>query len=209
MLYNIYVYKYYIYKDIINEIKKYQFDREYYNDIEVYSIYNLKSKCLIEAQFDNTIYLYNNFTVCIYKNYNIVIFLTEKYQHIKSFCKDINLVKYNLLSIDCFKALTNREFSRSLTNINLQFDYSNNEGETFELTGSEIDGLEVLYDLGLKNCYENVKIKSYSIQPLKSRYIMNIKSINRIEIKRKCEIKEIMDMLFRFVDRISLCEVNR
>ena len=202
MLNNIYVYRYLKYTDIVKKIDKYKFIKKYeYEDIESYYIYNPKSK--------DTIYLYDKFNIHIFRKEKIVVFITEKYQYIKNFCMDDNLIKYNLLSIECFKSLVSKEFNRSLTNINIQFDYIDDEGEDFELIGSEIDALEIIYDMGFKNNYDNIKIKSYSMQPLKCNYIMHIKSTNKIEIKKKCSEYDLIEMIIRLVTTISIGGNNK
>ncbi|MDB8804419.1 hypothetical protein [Romboutsia sp. 1001216sp1] len=210
MLNNIYVYKYMKYTDIVRKVEEYQFNKiDYYENIEVYSIYNLKSKSLIECEENNTVYLYDKFNLYIFKNEKIVVFTTKKYQYIKRFCNDKNLVKYNLLSVECFKLLASKDFSRSLTNLNIQFDYIDNEGEDFELIGSEIDGMEVIYDMGFKGNYENIKIKSYSIQPLKCNYLINIRSVNRIEVKKKCSENEIIETVIKLITTISAGGIDK
>lgn len=137
-------------------------------------------------------------TIIVYKKFNVVSLsnlyeneLTNKFKRI------------NLLDIELFKKIFEKNFSNNLCSIGLIFD--DNE-DCIEYIGNRLTELEFLSEYDFYSEFTTIKLKYYSIQPNGYRYLIKISEFNKIQFNKKYKESDIETIIMKLIEFVIVKE---
>ena len=114
------------------------------------------------------------------------------------------LIKVNLLEKDIFENIFVYNISNNLCNVSIDIDILGSEEELVEFEGMKLMDLNLLDDFDFFDNESEIKLKSYSIQPLGYKYILKINSVNKLQFNNKYDINDIEDIILKLIFLIKL-----
>lgn len=139
----------------------------------------------------------------IINKFSIIAVITEKYSYIKNFydCEILN--KINLLDNRIFKSILDSKFSDNLVKLNMSTLSLDAVIDEVELIGNKLQYSEVLYNFNSYILDDETRIYSYSFEPINYKFIANVSSMNKIEIRNKSiNLDEIMYFTYDFINKV-------
>lgn len=142
--------------------------------------------------------------VFIYNNINILAIMANKNNHMNKLKGISFLKKVNLLEKDIFENIFVYNISNNLCNVSIDIDILGSEEELVEFEGMKLMDLNLLDDFDFFDSESEIKLKSYSIQPLGYKYILKINSVNKLQFNNKYDINDIEDIILKLIFLIKL-----
>lgn len=142
--------------------------------------------------------------VFIYNNINILAIMANKNNHMNKLKGISFLKKVNLLEKDIFENIFVYNISNNLCNVSIDIDILGSEEELVEFEGMKLMDLNLLDDFDFFDNESEIKLKSYSIQPLGYKYILKINSVNKLQFNNKYDINDIEDIILKLIFLIKL-----
>ena len=88
--------------------------------------------------------------------------------------------------------------------MSIDIDILGSEEELVEFEGMKLMDLNLLDDFDFFDSESEIKLKSYSIQPLGYKYILKINSVNKLQFNNKYDINDIEDIILKLIFLIKL-----
>ncbi|MDU4604532.1 MAG: hypothetical protein E6Y31_09805 [Clostridium perfringens] len=173
----------------------------YYNDylhlLKSIESFKLKSKILNENydKYEIELDKFNSTYLIIYKNINLTAICCSQYKDICFLDIFKFFKKVNLLDKYIFNNLFIKKFTRNLCKLAIDIDILGDDEEVVEFNGYKLSESTILEDFEINNLNSLTKLKSYSIQPSGYKYLINVKSTNRLEFSKRFKQNEIEEIL--------------
>ena len=175
---NVYLYYYNDYQKILHIIKEKKTLKDVYIDKD-YDLYILSNKD-------------RELKIILFKSKKIMSIICEKYRDIVSLNIIDSVTKINLLDKRLFNNIFELGVSNNLCKIVVDIDIIGDEFELVELNGLNLLNLDIIHDFEIQDINSNTNLKSYSFQPYGYKYLISIKSINKIEFNKRYSTEDII-----------------
>lgn len=141
--------------------------------------------------------------IFLYKDIKLIAVSCNRYKDIRF----LDILKFsrkvNLLDKSIFNNLFNTKFSQNLCKLVIDIDILGDDEEIIEFNGYKLSESGLLEDFEINDINSLTKLKSYSIQPYGYKYLINIKSTNKLEFSKKFTESEIEEILSKLISLIS------
>ncbi len=187
---NVYVYYYNNESELINSIQENNYIKDLYIG-KTYNEYKIKSNNV------------NDTTILIYKEIKIVAVVCEKYKDILKLNIINNLNKVNLLDKVIFNIIFKSKYFKNLCKIDIDLDEIDDDVETISFTGNQLLESSILQGFNIVDIDSEIKLRSYAFQPHGYRYLMEIKSINRIDFNKRFSYLDIKKIVIGLIEIVG------
>lgn len=186
---NVYLYHYNDYQKLLYNIKDKKTLKDVYIDKE-YDLYILSNKD-------------RELNIILFKRKKIMSIICEKYRDIISLNIIDSVNKINLLDKRLFNDIFELGISDNLCKIIVDIDIVDSEVELVEISGLKLLNLDIINDFELQDINSNTKLKSYTFQPHGYKYLISVKSINKMEFNKRYTTYEIINILEKLIGIIG------